>query len=44
VRKISYLIAAWQRHMAGSKWERRRYLNMDELWAVEAEAGPAEVA
>jgi len=38
------LVAARLRHMAGSKWGTRRYLNMDKLRAVEAEAGPAEVA
>ena len=38
------LVAARLRHMAGSKWGTRRYLNMDKLRAVEAEAGPSEVA
>ena len=38
------LVAARLRHMAGSKWGTRRYLNMDKLRAVEVEAGPAEVA
>ena len=38
------LVAARLRHMAGSEWGTRRYLNMDKLRAVEAEAGPAEVA
>jgi transposase-like protein len=38
------LVAARLRHMAGSKRGTRRYLNMDKLRAVEAEAGPAEVA
>jgi transposase-like protein len=31
------LVAARLRHMAGSKWGTRRYLNMDQLRAVEAE-------
>jgi hypothetical protein len=35
------LVAARLRHMAGSKWGTRRYLNMDKLQAVEAEAGSA---
>jgi hypothetical protein len=38
------LVAARLRHMAGTKWGTRRYLNMDKLRAVEGEAGPAEVA
>ena len=38
------LVAARLRYITGSKWGTRRYLNMDRLRAVEAEAGPAEVA
>jgi transposase-like protein len=33
------LVAARLRHMAGTKWGTRRYLNMDKLRAVEAEGG-----
>src|SRR5262249_16930592 len=32
------LVAARLRHMAGTKWGTRRYLNMDKLRAAEAEA------
>ncbi len=39
------LVAARLRHMAGTKWGTRRYLNMDKLRAVEVERGSAsEVA
>jgi transposase-like protein len=31
------VVAARLRHMAGTKWGTRRYLNMDKLRAVEAE-------
>lgn len=31
------LVAARLRHMAGTKWGTRRYLNMDKLRAAEAE-------
>lgn len=31
------LVAARLRHMAGTKWGTRRYLNMDKLRAVEVE-------
>ena len=35
------LVAARLRHMAGTKWGTRRYLNMDKLRAVEAEGESA---
>jgi transposase-like protein len=39
------LVAARLRHMAGTKWGTRRYLNMDKLRAVEVEKASApEVA
>ena len=36
------LVAARLRHMAGTKWGTRRYLNMDKLRAAESEGRPAE--
>jgi len=38
------LVAARLRHMAGTKWGTRRYLNMDKLRAVEADGARAEGA
>jgi putative transposase len=38
------LVAARLRHMAGTKWGTRRYLNMDKLRAVEADGAVAEGA
>jgi transposase-like protein len=38
------LVAARLRHMAGTKWGTRRYLNMDKLRAEEVEAGREAVA
>jgi transposase-like protein len=38
------LVAARLRHMAGTKWGTRRYLNMDKLRAEEAAGGPEAVA
>ena len=35
------LVAARLRHMAGTKWGTRKYLNMDKLRAIEAEKEPA---
>ena len=31
------LAAARLRHVAGTKWGRKKYLNMDRLWELEAE-------
>jgi putative transposase len=41
------LAAARLRHVAGTKWGRKKYLNMDRLWELEAETNqeaPAAVA
>ena len=38
------LVAARLRHMAGTKWGTRRYLNMDKLRAVETDGAVAEGA
>ena len=39
------LAAARLRHVAGTKWGRKKYMNMDRLWELEAEAKPeAEAA
>jgi hypothetical protein len=38
------LVAARPRHMAGTKWGTRRYLNMDKLRAVEGEGQRPEGA
>jgi len=34
------LAAARLRHVAGTKWGRRKYMNMDRLWELEAETKP----
>jgi hypothetical protein len=38
------LVAARLRHMAGTKWETRRYLNMDKVRAIEADGSRADGA
>jgi len=39
------LAAARLRHVAGTKWGRKKYMNMDRLWELEAETKPeAEAA
>ena len=34
------LAAARLRHVAGTKWGRKKYMNMDRLWELEAETKP----
>jgi putative transposase len=38
------LVAARLRHVAGTKWGTRRYLDMDKLRAAPTAGGPADVA